>query len=104
MGYIVVFITTDSLRQAKKIADILVSKRLAACVNIIKGVSSVFIWQAKREKAKEILLIAKAKLSGFNELKKEVKKIHSYQVPEIIALPIIAGNKEYLKWIDDSIK
>lgn len=104
MKYAIVFITAASLRQARKIADILVSTRLAACVNIIEDVESIFTWHDKKERAKEVLLIAKTKLSRFNELKKQVKKNHSYETPEIIAIPIIAGNKEYLKWIDESVK
>ena len=104
MKFAVVFITASSGRQAERLADMLISKRLAACVNIIKGVDSVFVWHGKRERVKEVLLIAKIKLSCFSKLKKEVKEIHSYQVPEIIALPIVAGNKEYLKWIDESVK
>lgn len=103
MKYIVVFITAVSLRQAKKIAGALVSMRLVACVNIIEGVESIFTWQGKKERVNEVLLIAKTKFSKFNELKKQVKKNHSYKVPEIIALPIIAGNKEYIKWIDESV-
>ena len=101
--YIVVFITTSSLPQARKIANILVSKRLTACVNILPGINSIFRWQGRLDYAKEVLLIAKTIKSNFRKLTKQVKKIHSYEVPEIIALPIIAGNKEYLKWISDSV-
>jgi len=104
MKFAVVFITASSSRQAEKIAAILISKRLAACVNIIKGVSSIFIWHSKQEKAGEILLVAKTKITKFNQIEKEVKKIHSYEVPEIIALPIVCGNKKYLQWINDSVK
>ena len=101
--YIVVFITTSSLPQARKIANILVSKRLTACVNILPGINSIFRWQGRLDYAKEVLLIAKTIKSNFRKLTKQVKQIHSYEVPEIIALPIIAGNKEYLKWISDSV-
>lgn len=100
--YIAIFITAASLKQARKIAIVLVSKKLAACVNIVPAVDSIFRWKAKIERAKEVLLIAKTKASRFESLKRQVKKIHSYEVPEIIALPIIAGNKEYLKWIEES--
>jgi len=103
MKYIVVFVTVSSLSEAKKISDNLLSRKLVACVNIVPKVRSNFIWKGNIDKANEVLLIAKTKFSKFNELKKQVKKNHSYEVPEIIALPIIAGNKEYLKWIDESV-
>jgi len=103
MKYIVVFVTASSLSEAKKISDNLLSRKLVACVNIVPKVRSNFIWKGNIDKANEVLLIAKTKFSKFNELKKQVKKNHSYEVPEIIALPIIAGNKEYLKWIDESV-
>ena len=103
MKYIVVFVTASSLSEAKKISDNLLSKKLAACVSIVPKVRSNFIWKGNMTEANEVLLIAKTKFSKFNELEKQVKKNHSYEVPEIIALPIVAGNKEYLKWIDDSV-
>jgi len=103
MKYIVVFITVSSLVEARKITSVLLSKKLAACVNIIKGVDSNFIWQGKVDKAKEYLLIVKTKFSRFNKLENHVRKIHSYEVSEIIALPIVCGNKKYLKWIGDSV-
>lgn len=103
MKYIVVFITASSLLEARKIACVLLSKKAAACVNIVKGVDSHFIWKGKIDNAKECLLIAKTKLSKFSELKKHAIKNHSYETPEIIAVPIIAANKDYLKWIDDSV-
>ena len=104
MKYIVVFITAASLKQAKEIAGILISKRLAACVNILPGINSVFRWQGKIDKAKEVLLLAKTTKPNFKKLASQVKKVHSYECPEIIALPIIAGNKEYLRWIENSVK
>lgn len=103
-GFIAVFITAPSYKEAKRIADAIVSGRLAACANIIPGVKSIFKWQGKIETAREALLIVKTKKSKFDKLKKQIKKLHSYKVPEIIALPIISGNAEYLNWIDESIK
>lgn len=103
-GFIVVFITAPSYKEAKRIADAIVSGRLAACANIIRGVKSIFKWQGKTETANEALLIVKTKKSKFDKLKRQVKKLHSYKVPEIIALPIISGNAEYLSWIDESTK
>ncbi|MBM3245980.1 MAG: divalent-cation tolerance protein CutA [Candidatus Omnitrophica bacterium] len=100
--YIVVFITTSSKKEARRIAARLVENKLAACVNIIDKVESVFYWQSKIDQAAEALLVVKTKKSLLNSLIKKVKSWHSYQVPEIIALPIIGGSKEYLDWIDDS--
>lgn len=97
---IVVFITCPSRREANKIKDILLEKRQVACVNILSAVSSFFWWQGKIDEAKEILLLAKTKSSMFKEIVTLVKQVHKYEVPEIIALPIIYGNKEYLEWID----
>jgi len=102
--YIVVFITASCLKEARKIADALLSKRLVACVNIIKGVDSFFTWKRKKERAREILLIAKTEFSKFGEVEKLVKRNHFYETPEIIAIPIVAGSKQYLKWIEDSVK
>jgi len=82
----------------------LIKQKLAACVNLINPVNSLFWWQKKVDCAKEVLLIIKTKKGLFKRLEKLVKSLHSYDVPEIIALPIIAGNKQYLNWIDDSTR
>ncbi|HBU08761.1 MAG TPA: cytochrome C biogenesis protein CcdA [Candidatus Omnitrophica bacterium] len=100
--YIVVFITAGSKEEAQKIARGLLEEKLAACVNIIDGVESHFWWQGKIDSAKEALLVIKTKKELFNKLAKKVKSLHSYSVPEIIALPIVTGNTEYLNWINDS--
>ena len=102
--YIVIFVTCVSAAQAKKIASALVSKKLAACVNIVPAVRSLFWWQGKVDKAAETLLIIKSKRSAFSRIAKLVKSLHSYTVPEVIAMPIVAGNKEYLEWIDESVR
>src|SRR3990167_7706732 len=104
MGNIIVLITAANKREARKIARRLVEGKLAACVNIIPAVNSLFRWQGKIDKTKEVLLIAKTKLSAFKKIVTLVKRLHSYQVPEIIALPIIAGEKKYLEWLNDSIR
>lgn len=100
--YIVIFITAKNAREANKIAAKLVADKLIACANIIKGVKSIFRWQGKVDKADEVLLVLKSKKSCFPKIVKTVKSIHSYDVPEIIALPIIDGNKDYLNWIEKS--
>ena len=102
--YIVVFITVDSPATALKITDKLLTKRKAACVNIIPKAESQYWWQGKIESANELLLIVKTRAALLDELVTLVKQIHPYSVPEIIALPIIGGNKDYLKWVDDETK
>ncbi len=94
--------TAGSYQQAYKIANALVLGRLAACVSIIRNVESTFIWKGKIDRSKETLLVIKTKEACFKRLKNQVKKIHSYEVPEIIGIPIIAGSKEYLDWIAEN--
>ncbi|MBU1726853.1 MAG: divalent-cation tolerance protein CutA [Candidatus Omnitrophica bacterium] len=101
--YIVIFITASNKKEADKIASALIEKKLAACVNIVEKIESVFWWQAKVDRSNEMLMVVKSKKSKFNKILKLVKSLHSYQVPEIIALPIVAGEKSYLSWIDDSV-
>ena len=98
--FIVIFVTASSEEEAKKIAQSLVEKRLAACVNIIKDVQSVFRWKGKILDEKELLLIIKTRKKLYKNVEEEVKNLHAYEVPEIIALPIISGSKDYLYWID----
>ena len=100
---IVIFITCASDEEAQKISSRLVEKRLAACANIVHGINSLFRWHGKVDTAKESLLIIKSRKDKINSIIREVKSLHSYEVPEIIALPIIGGSKDYLEWIDDSI-
>lgn len=102
-SYIVVLVTAKDKKQAAAIADGLLKAKLIACANIIGGVQSLFTWQGKVDRAKEALLILKTKKSAFNKLAAKVKTLHSYQVPEIIALPIIAGSKDYLQWVGESV-
>jgi periplasmic divalent cation tolerance protein len=104
MKYIVVLITTSTKDEAKKIADGLLSKRLIACANILSKVSSLFWWQGRIDSAEEVLLILKTEECLLDEVIKTVKELHSYEIPEIIALPIIGGNEDYLQWINESIK
>ena len=102
--YIVIFITCSNKKEAKHIAQKLIKNRLAACVNIIEEIESVFWWQGKIDNAREVLLIIKSKKSKLNSIIKLVKSVHSYEVPEIIALPIIGGYKPYLDWLDESVR
>jgi len=101
---IIVFITTESEEEAGKISELLLSKRKAACVNIVPKVNSHFWWQGKLDSARESLLIVKSKASVLPEIIELVKRVHSYSVPEIIALPIIGGSEDYLRWLDDEVR
>jgi len=103
MNYIVVFVTASSQEEAEKIADGLVDSKLAACVNIIPNIKSIFMWQGKKDTASECLLIVKTKQACFGRLKKKVRELHSYDTPEIIAMPISEGDKDYLNWIEDTV-
>lgn len=101
-GHIVVFITVSSPEEGEKIGRALVEKRLAPCVNIVPGLRSIYRWEGKICDDKELLLIAKTTEGLFKELEHEVKSLHSYKVPEIIALPIVNGSRDYLNWIDEN--
>ena len=102
--YIVIFVTAGSKKEAQKIAAGLIKQKLAACVNIVDKVESLFSWEGKTQKAKESLLINKSKKEKMPKVIKLVKSLHSYTVPEIIALPVIAGDKLYLRWIDAALR
>lgn len=100
--HVVVYITAGNAEEAEKIANGLVKEGLAACVNIVPSVKSVYRWKGDICNDSEILLIAKSRNSFIKKIIEWVKENHSYETPEIIALPIIDGSKDYLKWIDDS--
>ncbi len=103
-AYIVLLITTANAAEAQRVSRRLLEQRKAACVNIISGVDSLFWWNDKLNSAQESLLVVKTEASLLPGIITLVKKEHSYTVPEIIALPIIGGNPDYLKWIDKEIK
>jgi len=102
--YIVVLITAKDKKEAQKIATSLIKHKLAACVNIVNKVDSVFFWAGKIDRAKECLLLIKSKKEKFSQIIKLVKSLHSYDVPEIIAIPIVAGDRPYLRWIDAALR
>ncbi|WP_092351095.1 divalent-cation tolerance protein CutA [Candidatus Chrysopegis kryptomonas] len=102
--FIVVFITTPNVIEARKISKTLVEEKLAACCNIIERVNSIYFWQGKIEDDFESLIIIKTKKDVFPELVKRVKELHKYTVPEIIALPIIEGSDSYLNWVNETVK
>ncbi len=103
-GAIVIFVTTSTEGEARKITELLLGRRKAACVNIVPRVDSSFWWQGKLDSARESLLIIKTTASLLSEIIELVKSVHSYEVPEIIALPIIGGSEAYLKWIDAEVR
>lgn len=104
MKSIVVLVTCKSQREAEKIARAVIDKRLAACVNIVKSsAKSIYSWKGKVEAATEVLLLIKTTRRRFRALETEIRHLHSYDTPEIIALPIVAGSNAYLKWVSDSV-
>lgn len=102
--HIVLLITTATTEEAQRISKVLLTQRKAACVNIVPKVSSFFWWQGKLDSAQESLMLVKTKASQLNETIRLVKELHSYDIPEIIALPIIGGNQDYLEWIDKEVE
>lgn len=101
--FITIFVTCGSKKEAKRITSSLLKKRLVACANIVSVVESQFWWKNKVDSATEVLVTLKTKLKNFRTIEKDIKRIHSYEVPEIIAIPILAGNREYLEWIDSIV-
>lgn len=101
--YIVVLITTGTPEEAQRIAAVLLEQRKAACVNIIPQVSSRFWWKGKLDSAEESLLIVKTRASLLDEVISLVKQVHSYDVAEVIALPIVGGNQDYLDWMGGEV-
>lgn len=104
MQYIMVFITSATKKEAEVIRKRLLDKRIIACAGIIEGVDSCFWWQGKKEKAKEYLMICKTTKASLKKLIKVTCSIHSYEVPEIIAVPVIAGHRAYLDWVKEAVR
>src|SRR6266478_5875419 len=100
--YRIVLVTCASVAEARKIGRSAVEKKLAACANIVKGVQSIYRWKGRVERAREVLVLMKTTVMRLRELEREVKRVHSYEVPEFIVLPIVAGSREYLKWVKEN--
>ena len=98
-----VLTTTPSQKEARKIANALIERRLAACVNIISKIDSIYRWKEKVEEAREFLLLIKTTESALDHLRDAIQELHSYEVPECIVLPIESGSEKYLNWIDESV-
>ena len=97
---IVVLSTCASPDEAGRIARGLVEKRLAACVNVLPGIRSIYRWQGAVEDEAEVLLVIKSSRALFNQLRIELERMHSYEVPEAIAIPVVEGSERYLAWMD----
>lgn len=97
---IVVLTTCDSKKRADKLARHLVKQRVAACVNVLPKVRSIYRWKEEVEEASEWMLIIKTRRDLFAALRTEIQKLHTYEVPELIALPIVDGSEAYLAWFD----
>jgi periplasmic divalent cation tolerance protein len=101
--YIVVLATFSSREEAERVANVLLQKRLIACANVLGPVSSLFWWSGNLDNAEEFLAIMKSRKVLFGEIAREVKALHSYAIPEIIALPIVAGYEPYLSWVGECV-
>jgi len=101
-NHIVTLCTVPDRESGERIGHTLVEERLAACVNIVPGITSVYRWQGKVEKAAECLLIIKTVTSRFEALKTRILELHPYEVPEVIGIPITSGSSDYLKWVTDN--
>jgi periplasmic divalent cation tolerance protein len=97
--YIIVLITAPNEEESASIGHALIGERLAACVNMIRSVRSIYRWQGRIEDEQEVLMIIKTKRVLFERLQERVKELHSYAVPEIIAFPLVDGNEAYLNWL-----
>jgi periplasmic divalent cation tolerance protein len=101
----VALVTCGSANQARRIAKAVVGKRLAACVNILPGtVHSIYRWKGKVASGREVLMVIKTTARRLAKLEKEVKKLHSYDVPEFVVVPIVAAAREYMRWLLQSVK
>lgn len=101
--YLIILITAPDRVIGREIATHLVDAQLAACVNLLPGVTSFYRWEGKLNEDEEVLLIGKTRRECFGRLQKAVQTIHPYQVPEIVAVPLIDGLEAYLRWIDESV-
>jgi periplasmic divalent cation tolerance protein len=101
---ILVYSTCESLDDANRIAEAVLGRRLAACVNILPGVQSIYHWKGKLERSEEFFLIIKSTRKCFEQLREVLSHVHTYEVPEVIAVPVVAGAESYLDWIDREMK
>lgn len=102
--YIQIITSVSKREDAEKIAQTLLDKKLAACVQIIGPIQSQYWWKGKIEKAKEFLILIKSRRDLYEKIEDTLKKIHPYTVPEILAVPVVVGNKDYLTWLEGELK
>ncbi len=102
--FIIVLVTTKDRTEAEKISQTLLDERLIACANIVNPVASCFLWQDRIDRAEECLVLMKTRKDLFAELAVRVKALHSYEVPEVLALPVVDGSGEYLAWMRKTLK
>src|SRR2546423_4500454 len=103
-GAIVVLMTAASAEEATRIAEMLVNNKLAACVQVIPEIQSIYLWKGEVQRDREVLMVAKTMSGNFAELQKQVRAMHSYEIPEIIAIRVVAGSEDYLKWLTGSLE
>ncbi len=102
--YLVVLITAPDVDTGQRLGRLLVEQRLAACVNLLPGIRSFYRWDGALQEDAEVLLIAKTQRERFERMKQVAGSVHPYQVPEIIALPLVAGSEAYLRWVEESLR
>jgi len=103
-NYIIVLVTTANKTEAEKISQVLLEEKLIACANIVSPVTSHFHWLGKIDRVEECLLVMKSRMDLFAELSERVKALHGYGVPEVLALPVVAGSEAYLGWLGEVLK
>jgi periplasmic divalent cation tolerance protein len=104
MSETVTLVTCKDRKQARMISRALVKERLAACVNILPGISSIYRWGGRVEEAREVLLVIKSRRALSKKVISRVRALHTYQVPEVVTIPITAGNPDYLRWVGQSTR
>jgi periplasmic divalent cation tolerance protein len=101
---LIIFSTCGSEEEAKRLAQVLVEEKLAGCVNVIRGIESIYRWEDKVESAAECLLVIKTEAGRFDALSARLQDLHSYEVPEVVAFPIVRGAEKYLGWLKEQVR
>jgi periplasmic divalent cation tolerance protein len=100
---IIVFVTCESREEAERIAQAVVTEKLAACVNVLPGIRSCYVWERKLTWAEEVLLLIKTTRGRFGQLRDRIEALHSYEVPEVVSVSVDEASQSYLDWIDTSV-